>query len=122
MREDLSSPTGRSDVSTCRKSWLFTEFLGGEPNTLDLHGASKRVSNVADRCFLEEFRSGRQILNDMAIVTGRGNNSAGAPVLLTSVRSFLRKRDGPAITEVASNPGCFILTEGSIKEWLSKTR
>ena len=99
---------------------FYSHFLISDLNRLDLHGASQELANVILRNVLNELRSGCQSAEDFVIITGQGHNSAGAPVLRTSVRSYLREVAGPTISEVSSNPGCFILTKVSIEEWLSK--
>ena len=99
---------------------FYSHFVISDLNQLDLHGASQELANVIVRNFLKKLRSGCQSAEDFVIITGQGHNSAGAPVLRTSVRSYLREVDGPTISEVSSNPGCFILKKVSIEEWLSK--
>merc|ERR1712196_28 len=99
---------------------FYSHFLISDLNRLYLHGASQELSNAILRNFLMNIRSGCQSAEDFVIITGQGHNSADAPVLRNSVRSYLRDVDEPTITEVSCNPGRFILSKVSIEEWRCK--
>uniref|UniRef100_A0A7S2BL41 Smr domain-containing protein n=1 Tax=Octactis speculum TaxID=3111310 RepID=A0A7S2BL41_9STRA len=96
----------------------MTSLVRSKPNLTCMPQES--VARVIIRKFLDDIRSRGHKPKNVIVVTGKGTRSAGAPVLQQSVHSFLVEIDGPVITEVPSNPGCFILTKKSIADWLLK--
>jgi hypothetical protein len=71
------------------------------------------------RLILSELKSGARDPCIMTVVTGRGNRSGDkGAVLPLQIREFLNENGGLDITEVPGNPGCFVISRGSILKWL----
>ena len=99
---------------------------------LDLHLAepettgacSAAVARVILHHTLLEYAEGSRKIADLAVVTGQGHGSGeGGPVLPTATRQFLTEETAPAleIREVPSNPGMFVVSAASIRQWVSHT-
>lgn len=76
---------------------------GAHPDqTLDLHGMKAHEAERRVESLLETW-SRRQTGAVLRIVTGKGNRSAGAPVLLGTVEAILR--DDPRVAEMVLDAG-----------------
>jgi DNA-nicking Smr family endonuclease len=92
---------------------------------LDLHVCSAALANTVLRCFLEDTLAAPATRRGgtIRVVTGKGLGSGeDGPVLAHSTRAFLVATNGPTITEVPNNAGCFLLLEEDVAAWRSRTR
>jgi len=101
------------------KRGFYVDFWRDQEGKLDLHTASEAIARVVLRAWMDDLKSGDRKPANLIIVTGRGNNSVGAPVLPKGVRSFLRETHGPVARDDPNNPGILTLTKDSIEDWLS---
>ena len=69
---------------------------------LDLHGLTRDEAAAALKPFIEgAYRRGQQAV---LVITGKGNNSGGEPVLQRAVSSWLRDRGKTMVAEFAPAP------------------
>jgi DNA-nicking Smr family endonuclease len=71
----------------------FDPLDGPVGETIDLHRLTAAEARPAVLQFLKRARRGSLV----HVITGKGRNSTGGPVLLTMVRSLLKSRSAPEV-------------------------
>jgi Smr domain len=107
-------------VQGCAEGALV-HSLDRDSNNLDLHGLCGSVARTAIGRILTQMRTGECEVQDLVIITGRGNHvlaDGRRGVLLQEVEEHLSVRMGIPARPVASNDGRLILRAGDIKAWL----
>lgn len=126
----FSNQVYTNTLELCREAitiGMYKPFPLGTPGTMciwDLHGLFER-----DACFLlaEAFDraavlASQGVSRDIVIVTGKGFNSSGAPVLREKIPQFLSTVVGLKVTRLKDNEGRFLITGSSLQEWASGSR
>ena len=91
---------------------------------MDLHDCSAAVACTILSCYLRDVRATPSLAHaDLSVVTGKGLGSGeGGPVLVHATRAHLVEIDGPHITEVPENAGCFVLRKEDVAEWIQQAQ
>jgi DNA-nicking Smr family endonuclease len=97
-----------------RKAWNKSELI-------DLHDLPASVARAVLRAVLNDLKTGKRLVADIKVVTGRGKRSPGGkPAVPKDIGAFLQKCHGPKITAEAFFSGHFYLTKVALEEWLGR--
>ncbi len=96
---------GKRRPTTPLPSTISATLYGAQVDSeLDLHGLGADQALRRVRSFLDTWQL-RRPGAILRIITGRGNRSSGAPVLLEAVRELLNGERGHQISEVIPDAG-----------------
>ncbi len=110
FRDEIPAEEPRSQASPNRLRQLRRGTVRIDYE-LDLHGLTRDEATVALAAFIGgAYRRGQQAV---LVITGKGNNSPGEPVLLKAVMAWLRTEGKEMVSETLMAPG-FLGGDGAV--------
>ncbi|MEI6305584.1 MAG: Smr/MutS family protein, partial [Deltaproteobacteria bacterium] len=94
--EDELKPLGGNRLRQLKKGIIRLD------RQLDLHGLTRDEATEALKCFLRNARNQKE--KAVLVITGKGLNSTGEPVLLQAVAAWLRDSGKEFVLEFAPAP------------------